>query len=493
MDRTTILLIDCNPQENTGETLEAMLAASRLGQNLRREVVVDASQIQLDPGWFQDAAAGPSSLIFLILHLQQAVQGGALIQSIKQAQPHVPIIIVIEECGPVETLELLQKGASDFITPPLRVVDTLPRVWRLLDRLSRRETVVQMLMERVGLKRLIGHTANFLAEVKKIPLIARCDSRVLIFGETGTGKEMCARAIHYLSSRAAKPFVPVNCGAIPVELVENELFGHEKGAFTGAHAARPGLIQEAEGGTLFLDEIDCLPPMAQVKLLRFLQEREYRRLGSAKVRHADVRVVAASNAAFAEAVQTGRVRQDLYYRLNVVSIALPPLRERREDIPLLAQHFLVKYAAEHREDVVDISPEALQKLTFYDWPGNIRELEHTIERAVMFCDKSTLSEDDIVLPGTPLRQAGESFQKAKAKVIEKFEKDYIKSLLLSHQGNISKAAQAARKNRRAFWELIRKHKLDVHLFKREAREVAASRFREGIGQPRTVIDEGGTF
>jgi two-component system, NtrC family, response regulator GlrR len=467
MEQTTILLIDCNPRENTGETLETMLAASRLGQKIRREVVMDPSQIQLNHNWFRDTTEGQSSLIFIILHLHQIAQGGHLIQSIKQAQPDIPIIIVIEECGPEETLQLLQKGAADFVTPPLRVVDILPRVWRLLEQLSRRESKVQGLMERVGLKRLIGQTANFLAEVKKIPLIARCDSRVLIFGETGTGKEMCARAIHYLSSRSAKPFVPVNCGAIPVDLVENELFGHEKGAFTGANTARAGLIQEAEGGTLFLDEIDCLPPMAQVKLLRFLQEREYRRLGSATVRHADVRVVAASNAPFAEAVQLGRVRQDLYYRLNVVSITLPPLRERREDIPILAQHFLKIYAAEHSVDVRDFSPEAVQKLTFYDWPGNIRELEHTIERAVMFCNGPTLTEDDIILPGGS-RQPAESFQKAKAKVIEQFEKDYIQRLLLSYQGNISRAAQAARKNRRAFWELIRKHQMDVHHFKREA-------------------------
>ena len=468
MERTTILVIDCNPGENTGETLEAMLASSRFGQKLRREVVVDPSQIQLDRNWFRESDECNSSLIFLILHLQQSAQGGALIQSIKRAQPQIPIIIVIEECGPVETLELLQKGASDFITPPLRVADTLPRVWRLLDTLNHRESVVQILMERVGLKRLIGQTANFMAEVKKIPLIARCDSRVLIFGETGTGKEMCARAIHYLSPRSGKPFVPVNCGAIPVDLVENELFGHEKGAFTGANTAKPGLIQEAEGGTLFLDEIDCLPLMAQVKLLRFLQEREYRRLGSAKVRYADVRVVAASNAPFGEAVRSGRVRQDLYYRLNVVSIALPPLRERREDIPPLTHHFLAKYAAEYRAEVTAISPEAIQKLTFYDWPGNVRELEHTIERAVMFCNKSTLDEDDIILPGTQSRLPGESFQKAKAKVIEQFEKDYIQRLLLSYHGNISKAAQAARKNRRAFWELIRKHQMDVHHFKSDA-------------------------
>jgi transcriptional regulator with PAS, ATPase and Fis domain len=258
----------------------------------------------------------------------------------------------------------------------------------------------------------------------------------------------------------------VNCGAIPAELVENELFGHERGAFTGANTSKPGLIQEAEAGTIFLDEIDCLPPMSQVKLLRFLQEKEYRRLGSAKIRHADVRVLAATNAPLEEALHSGRIRQDLYYRLNVFSIALPPLRDRRSDIPTLVQHFITKYSTEDR--TTRISTPALQKLIFYDWPGNVRELEHTIERAVMFCETGTLEEPDIVLPVQRRWSQTESFQKAKAQVIEQFEKEYIQNLLLSHGGNISKAAQAANKNRRAFWELIRKHHVDVQTFKQHA-------------------------
>jgi two-component system, NtrC family, response regulator GlrR len=319
---------------------------------------------------------------------------------------------------------------------------------------------IHVLKEKVGLKLLIGGAACFRAEIKKIPLIARSDSRVLITGETGTGKEMCARAIHYLSPRAGGPFVPVNCGAIPVDLVENELFGHDPGAFTGANAAKTGLIEEAEGGTIFLDEIDCLPLSAQVKLLRFLQEKEYRRLGSSKIRRADVRVIAASNTSLAEALEKGQVRQDLYYRLNVLSLSLPPLRERREDIPLLAAHFVEKYSPGFQREVKKISAGAMQKLTFYDWPGNIRELEHTIERAVMFSEAPQLSEPDIVLPSRAPAD-GDSFRRAKAKIIEQFERDYIKRLLVSNNGNISKAAQSARKNRRAFWELMRKHKISV--------------------------------
>src|SRR5262245_26581914 len=344
MSTTTLLLIDCNPRDNTGEQLETMLTSAGVGARLKREVFVDPAQIIFDRDWF--GSRKESALLFLILVPEHAEAGGALIQTVKKEQPDVPVIVVVDELGPVDTLELLRKGASDLITPPWKAGDTLARVWRLLEQLDQRATMMRNLMERVGLKLMVGQAPNFLAEIKKIPLIARCDGRVLISGETGTGKEMCARAIHYLSSRKSKPFVPVNCGAIPTELVENELFGHDRGAFTGANTAKAGLIEEAEGGTLFLDEIDCLPAMAQVKLLRFLQEKEYRRLGSAKTRHSDVRVIAASNAPLEEALRSGRIRQDLYYRLNVVSISLPPLRERRQDIPILAHHFLTKFAAE---------------------------------------------------------------------------------------------------------------------------------------------------
>ena len=460
----TLLLIDCNAHNNTGEQLEAMLASAGVGDQLRREVVVDPAQLTLDRSWF-GVNGNQAALIFLLLPPGHAAPGGALIQTIRKDQPDLPVIAVVDQLGATDTLELFRMGASDLITLPLRSGDTLPRVWRLLEQQERRKSVVHTLVERVRLKLMVGQAPNFLAEIKKIPLIARCDSRVLISGETGTGKEMCARAIHYLSPRKSGPFVSVNCGAIPTELVENELFGHERGAFTGANTSKQGLVQEAEAGTIFLDEIDCLPPMSQVKLLRFLQEKEYRRLGSSMTRQADVRVLAATNAPLEEALHSGRIRQDLYYRLNVFSISLPPLRERRSDIPTLIQHFITKYSAEGNDRTIRISAAALQKLVFYDWPGNVRELEHTIERAVMFCETGTLEEAEIVLPVQRRWSPAESFQKAKAKVIEQFEKEYIQNLLLSYGGNISRAAQAANKNRRAFWELIRKHRLDVQTFK----------------------------
>lgn len=323
----------------------------------------------------------------------------------------------------------------------------------------------QALTEKLGMQQLIGQSEVFVAETSKIPLIARSDISVLVAGETGTGKEMVGRAIHYLSRRAGKPFVPVNCGAIPVELLENELFGHERGAFTGASTARGGLIQEAEQGTLFLDEVDSLPHLAQVKLLRFLQNKEFRPLGSTKVITGDVRIVAASNANLEQAVAAGTLRRDLYYRLNVVPIVLPPLRERSTDILLLARHFLAEYAAKLDSPAEEFSPEAERKLMLYDWPGNVRELEHVIERVVVLCTQSTIQEEQIVFSGANNDLTQLSFSEMKARVVSQFETNYLQSLLVAYRGNISRAAEAAQKERRTFWELLRKHNIDVQKFK----------------------------
>lgn len=321
----------------------------------------------------------------------------------------------------------------------------------------------------VGPKRLIGKSAIFTGQVEKIFQIAKYNIRVLIVGETGTGKEIFARTIHDLSPRADKPFVPVNCGAIPLELAENELFGHKPGAFTGAAKIKKGLIEEAQGGTLFLDEIDSLPLLVQVKLLRFLQEKTYRPLGSTIEHQADVRIIAATNANVEEAVQQGKLRRDLYYRLNVVTIHLPSLRERKEDIPLLARYFLRKFAMEIGKEIKGFSENAIRKLVAYEWPGNIRELEHVIERTVVFCEKEMIKSQDVVLPSFEDEEellAG-SFNEAKRRFVTEFEKRYVTKLLLAYEGNISRAARAAGKNRRAFFELIWKHKIDVKKMKPE--------------------------
>jgi len=250
-----------------------------------------------------------------------------------------------------------------------------------------------------------------------------------------------------------------------VDLVENELFGHERGAFTGASSTQPGLIEEANGGTLFLDEVDSLPLLAQVKLLRFLQEKEYRPLGSNRTRTADARVITATNIDIESAVQSGRLRQDLYYRLNIIALVLPPLRDRRDDIPVLAEHFRAKYACAFSKVSTGFDESAQRLLTTYDWPGNVRELEHAVERAVALCDGPVIREDDLCLPNTGRDSAVVTFKLAKATAVAEFERTYVQSLLLACQGNITRAAQVARKDRRAFWELLRKHHIDAREFK----------------------------
>jgi two-component system, NtrC family, response regulator GlrR len=402
-------------------------------------------------------------LIFLALSTNQLAETREFPESFQNF--NVPVIVVVEACDADEMFELLTAGFADFIMPPLNSANVLPRAWRLLKQHRPTQAMRAPHEREVGLKQLIGRSPAFVAQVENIPALAKCEANVLIVGETGTGKELYARGIHYCSARAGRPFMPVNCGAIPVDLIENELFGHERGAFTSASNLQAGLIAEANGGTLFLDEIDSLPIIAQVKLLRFLQEKEYRPLGSARMRQANVRIIAASNLDLQEAVGNGKVRQDLYYRLNVISLSLPPLRDRREDIPLLASHFLDKYSTEFNKQTIDFTPEALNSLMVYSWPGNVRELEHVIERAIVLCEGPIIRNNDLAISTSQSFGGRESLQQAKAKEIARFEKNYIKGLLCACKGNITKAAEVAQKNRRAFWQLIQKHEINVGAYK----------------------------
>ncbi len=334
------------------------------------------------------------------------------------------------------------------------------------DRAHGGEGIVRCLQEELGLQKLIGRSPPFVEAVQRIQPMARCDATVLIRGETGSGKEVLARAIHYLSCRSLGPFVPVNCGAIPLELIENELFGHERAAYTGASTPQRGLIREAESGTLFLDEVDCLTPTAQIKLLRFLEDKEYRPLGSPKCLSADVRLIAATNADLAEKRRQGDLREDLYYRLDVLPLELPPLRDRHEDIPLLARHFLAAAADELGRPAPELTAEVLDALLHHDWPGNVRELKHVMERSVVFAeDRKQIRLCDAQLPAAPRPAEQPSFKQAKARVVEGFERSFIEDKLLVYDGNVSRAARAAGKDRRAFWELMRKHHIDAARFR----------------------------
>jgi two-component system, NtrC family, response regulator GlrR len=403
-------------------------------------------------------------LILLALPCVDLNSFEALLRVLERAASSARIMVAFET-GHEELSDLVRPGIADFLIPPLRESDVLIRLRRLLNQARQEQRAQQAFIEKLGLQQLIGESSAFTAETSKIPVLAKSDITVLITGETGTGKEMVARAIHYLSPRAGKPFVAVNCGAIPVELIENELFGHDRGAYTGASGSRNGLIQEAEQGTLFFDEVNCLPLMAQVKLLRFLQSKEYRPLGSTKSLTGDVRIIAATNANLEAEVEAGTLRRDLYYRLNVVPILLPPLRARTGDIILLARHFLAEYARKLNSPATSFSPEAERKLLLYNWPGNVRELEHVIERVVVLCTERIIQDHHITLSVDNEQPVGLSFQEMKAQVISRFEADYIHNVLTAYRGNITRAAQAAQKERRTFWELVRKHKIDVQKFK----------------------------
>ena len=393
----------------------------------------------------------------------------AFVQEVRRAAPEIPVLAVAE-CREREALvRLIDSGVDDFCTHPDEEGNLLARLWRLVGD-TPPGRVPERLREKVALRNLVGRSAGFLDVLRRIPLIAQVDSAVLITGETGTGKEVVSRAIHHLSPRSARPFVPVNCGALPLNLVENELFGHERAAFTGADQARPGLVAEAEGGTLLLDEVDALPPGAQVKLLRFLQDKEYRRLGSPRARHADVRVIAATNTDVEEAVTDGRLRRDLYYRLNVLPLRLPALEERREDIPLLARHFLAEHSRALKRSCPALPSEAAEALRRRDWPGNVRELSHLMERAVVMAGgRGVVRPADLAAPATAGSSEAEplSFAEAKRRIVERFERDYLQDVLRAHRGNITQASKAARKNRRAFFELLRKHHIDASRFRGE--------------------------
>jgi DNA-binding NtrC family response regulator len=329
------------------------------------------------------------------------------------------------------------------------------------------EIVIHRLQEKQTLARLIGQAPAFRRAIGQLPVVAQSDATVIITGETGTGKELVARAIHYLSARAAFPFIAVNCGALPDTLLEDELFGHERGAFTDAQLRRQGLIAQGEKGTLFLDEVGTLTDRAQMALLRVLQDKTYRVLGACREERADVRFIAATNAHLRDRVDAGTFRADLYYRLCVFTIDLPPLRERREDILLLAAHFLEKHAPSDRPGM-ELSPAARAVLLTNDWPGNVRELESAILRATQLCRTQSIEVEDLGLPGkhlappvpaAPPATVQRPFRALKKLATDAFEREYLVRLMGEHQGNVSHAAQAAGKDRRELGRLLKKHGL----------------------------------
>ena len=445
--------IVCGPETTVlADSVETLLAEAK-------EFRFSRFEYHSESGVKPDAVGfGNPDVVVATLSAFQATNTDLFLASLQRAFPHRPVLVTTTHPDTFDFFRVLEMGASDFLLPPLRPSELLPRLMRQARVTRCSDALVQKLKEDIGLKQIIGESPAFLDKVRCLPRFARCDAPVLLSGESGTGKEIFARAIHYLSPRADRPFVPVNCGALPENLVESEIFGHKRGAFTGAASDQAGLICEAEGGTLFLDEIDCLTPQAQVKLLRFLQDGEYRSVGSQQILHANIRVVAAANADFSHMVREGKFREDLFYRLNVLSLTLPALRERCGDILLLTHDFLEKQAAITDGRPKKLSLAALNRLLSHSWPGNVRELQNVLTRAIVLSDRDSIEPSDLDLPDSFAAEY-QSFRAMKSRAVQRFEHDFLATVLHAHDGNITRAAFAVKKNRRAFWQLLRKHGL----------------------------------
>jgi two-component system response regulator AtoC len=392
------------------------------------------------------------------------VDGMEVLRAYRQRNPET-IIIMMTAFGSIETaIRAIQEGAYDYVSKPFKLDEIKLTIQRALDqkRLLRENLHYrQELITKYKLENIVGRSPEMLRVYKTIARVAESRSTVLISGESGTGKELVARAIHFNSPRASRPFVAVDCSSLAETLLESELFGHVRGAFTGAVASKKGLFEEADGGTCFLDEIGDISPAMQAKLLRVLQEHEIKRVGGVETTRIDVRVVAATNKNLEDLVSEKKFREDLFYRLNVVSVHLPPLRERSEDIPLLADHFLRKYAAENQKPLFRASPESIDILIRYRWPGNVRELENVLERA------ATLSRSHMILPeDLPRRLQLEPSQLSITSLpsripLSELEKLYIQKVLEETGGNKKKAADILGIDRRTLYRMATRLGLSI--------------------------------
>lgn len=392
------------------------------------------------------------------------MKGIELIQRLREIDGGAPVLL-ITAFGTIESaVEAMRAGAFHYVTKPFHNEEILIQVKRALEQQRLRNEVRRLRTEvqaRERFQNIIGQSAAMQKIFETVAQVSDLAANLLIEGENGTGKEIIARTIHFNSSRASGPFVPVNCAAIPENLLESELFGYVRGAFTDARKDRRGLFQEASGGILFLDEIGEVPLTLQAKLLRVLEDKEVRPLGANQGEKVDTRVLSASNRHLEELVRTGKFRQDLFYRLNVIRIELPPLRERSEDIPLLVNHFIEKFSQDAKRRVEGIRPEALAALKSHDWPGNIRELEHTIERAVLLGDGAEIGLEDLPAPmiarGESAFIVGQGI--AKQLTLHDLERDYIGKILESTHGNKTEAARILGVDRTTLYRKLEEYKL----------------------------------
>jgi DNA-binding NtrC family response regulator len=385
--------------------------------------------------------------------------GMEVLRFFKKNAPETTVIL-ITAFGSIETaIEAIREGAYDYISKPFKLDEIKFTIQRALEQrrlIQENKYYRQELLDKYQFKNVIGRTSQMFQVYKTIAKVADTKSTVLLCGERGTGKELIARSIHYNSQRSTRPFIPVDCASLVETLIESELFGHVRGAFTGASSAKRGLFEEADQGTLFLDEVGNLGLSMQSKLLRFLQEYEIKRVGGTESIKVDVRVIAATNQPLEPLVKSGKFREDLFDRLNVVTITLPPLRERKEDIPLLANHFLQKFSEENHKNISHISPEALGILTQYSWPGNVRELEHTIERAVIFSIHPIILPEDLPTKMFEEIKGPEILIPEKQLSLKELEKRYILKVLQETGGNKKKASEILGIDRATLYRILEK-------------------------------------
>ena len=451
-DSLQILIVD--DQINTCKSLQAILKKS----GYRSEYTLSAEEA------LGRIRSGAFDIVISDIRMP-GMDGMELLEELKKIQPHLVVIMVTGFATIKSAVEAIQKGAYDYLPKPFTPDEVRVIIQRAAEKIrleSENEALRRGLQPQVTFQNIIGNSPALQRVFDLIQKVAETDSNILITGETGTGKELAAKAVHNLSRRREKPFQPINCGALAEGVLESELFGHVKGAFTGAVATRKGLLEVADGGTIFLDEIAETTPSFQVKILRVLQEGEFFRVGDTQPIYVDLRIIAATNRDLEKAVDRREFRQDLYYRLKGIAIHLPPLRERTEDIPLLAYHFLKKYRGKRRAELLD--PQAIKALLAYKWPGNIRELEHVIDYALSMTEGDTIRVTD--LPEEFLARVADKvtvqdnwmsspFGKAK----EEFEKFYISHILEESDWNVSEASRKAQMFRQNLQQKIRKYGL----------------------------------
>jgi DNA-binding NtrC family response regulator len=401
-------------------------------------------------------------LVLTDIHMPD-LDGLTLLAEVKARYPETIVIMMTAFSSIDSAVEAMRRGAEDYLSKPLQLADAQMSIERALERRALRRRVAQLetqARERYRFDQIIGKSPAMRRVFQIVERVAPANATVLISGRTGTGKELVARAIHFNSPRAGKPLVDINCGALPEHLVEAELFGHQKGAFTGATETKKGLFETAHGGTLFLDEVQSLKPELQAKLLRALQERAIRRVGGRENIEVNVRVVAATNQDIAEAVKKGEFREDLYYRLNVVNIYLPDLRARREDIPLLIDRFRRRYAEENGQEPRHFSNEAMRLLISYDWPGNVRELQNAVEHALAIGVDATLTINDL-----PMHISGMTSNLdvpepvSEGRTLDEVERRHILRILEETGGNHLRAAEILGIHRRTLYRKLEKYKI----------------------------------